>query len=314
MEVVFTILLGALGLVLYLFNVNNNQMWRLKNELRTKEEEIRNLIDSMEESSRKNTKLTMQLQESKKNFLKSPNMNNNEILKLNKELTAKSKEFSALQKQFREKENELLRLKHSSENEILNLKKINADLQRKISELEQQRQAQKNTFSNLWSETGNENFSLKKQLEEKESIISNLQRKISNLEFENYQLQDEILKVEKKINATDSLKKTITNLKSQNERLKKKISKPKTKTKAKTKDIILPFSDGRFVEVVFKGYANRNTYDYLLGNNFDVNVGDFVMVPVKGGTIIPAKVVRISEPGERSKEAKSEIIEKIYHW
>ena len=66
----------------------------------------------------------------------------------------------------------------------------------------------------------------------------------------------------------------------------------------------------RFVSVIFQKNDSKS-YDYFVGNN-DVQVGDFVEVYIKDKnhgkpkqTI--AKVIYLSEPGEESKHAKSEI-------
>lgn len=69
--------------------------------------------------------------------------------------------------------------------------------------------------------------------------------------------------------------------------------------------------DRRFVQVIFTPDA-KNSYDYLLGNNPDVQVGDFVEVYVAdkdGGkpNWSVAQVIYISEPGEKSEYAKSKI-------
>lgn len=67
----------------------------------------------------------------------------------------------------------------------------------------------------------------------------------------------------------------------------------------------------RFVQVIFTPDSTK-CYDYFLGNNPDVKVGDFVEVYVsKNDNSKPewsiAKVVYISEPGEVSEYAKSKI-------
>lgn len=75
----------------------------------------------------------------------------------------------------------------------------------------------------------------------------------------------------------------------------------------------LPAS-GRFVQVIFKK-GDRKRYDYFLGDNYDVRVNDFVMVPVHdkfsgNNTIKIARVKYISAPGEVSRKAKSTVIRK----
>ena len=67
----------------------------------------------------------------------------------------------------------------------------------------------------------------------------------------------------------------------------------------------------RFVSVIFRK-GDRKCYDYFVGKNQDVQVGDFVEVYIRDKehgkpkrTI--AEVVYLSEPGEESKHAKSAI-------
>ena len=74
---------------------------------------------------------------------------------------------------------------------------------------------------------------------------------------------------------------------------------------------ILP-TEKRFVSVIFKKRAKKR-FDYLLGDNYDVRVDDFVVVHVNisGKTTWKiAKVVYISLPGEVSPYAKSAVIKK----
>ena len=72
----------------------------------------------------------------------------------------------------------------------------------------------------------------------------------------------------------------------------------------------------RFVKVIFTP-ESKKCYDYLLGDNQDVNVGDFVEVYVSTDNgkseVAVAQVVYISEPGEVSKFAKSKIKRKSKH-
>ena len=72
----------------------------------------------------------------------------------------------------------------------------------------------------------------------------------------------------------------------------------------------------RFVKVIFTP-ESKKCYDYLLGDNPDVNVGDFVEVYVSTDNgkseWTVAQVVYISEPGEVSKFAKSKIKRKSKH-
>lgn len=70
-------------------------------------------------------------------------------------------------------------------------------------------------------------------------------------------------------------------------------------------------SEKRFIQVIFTPNSKKR-YDYLLGNNHDVRVGDFVEVFVSDSEMgkpkwSVAQVVYISEPGEVSKYAKSKI-------
>ena len=67
----------------------------------------------------------------------------------------------------------------------------------------------------------------------------------------------------------------------------------------------------RFVQVVFNP-DSKKCYDYFLGNNPDVKVGDFVEVYVSNNDNgkpewAVAKVVYLSDPGETSDYAKSKI-------
>lgn len=69
-----------------------------------------------------------------------------------------------------------------------------------------------------------------------------------------------------------------------------------------------------FVSVIFRKRA-RKRYDYFLGDNFDVKVGDFVEVYVHSkisGQVEwkVAKVVYMSKPGEVSEKARSTILKK----
>ena len=73
-------------------------------------------------------------------------------------------------------------------------------------------------------------------------------------------------------------------------------------------------TEERFVSVIFKK-GDKRRYDYFLGNNYDIKVDDFVVVPVHDkfsdrNTIKIAKVKYISAPGEISRKAKSTVIRK----
>ena len=72
------------------------------------------------------------------------------------------------------------------------------------------------------------------------------------------------------------------------------------------------YNDKRFVQVIFKKHAKKR-FDYFLGENYDIRVGDFVVVHVNNSgraTWKIAKVVYISKQGEISNHAKSKIIKK----
>lgn len=66
-----------------------------------------------------------------------------------------------------------------------------------------------------------------------------------------------------------------------------------------------------FVQVIFKKNGKKR-YDYYLGDNYDVRVGDFVEVYAydkwsRKSRLRIAKVLYISSPGETSAYAKTEI-------
>ena len=79
-------------------------------------------------------------------------------------------------------------------------------------------------------------------------------------------------------------------------------------------EIKSPSADKRFVKVIFTP-DSKKCYDYLLGNNRDIKIGDFVEVYVNDKergkpTWSVAKVVYISKTGEFSEHAKSKIKKK----
>lgn len=89
---------------------------------------------------------------------------------------------------------------------------------------------------------------------------------------------------------------------------------------AETKSHLSPPVEKRFVSVIFKEDSKKR-YDYFLGENHDVKVGDFVEVYAndidKGKPArAVAKVVYLSSPGEKSDYAKSTIKKKSnrYKW
>lgn len=87
------------------------------------------------------------------------------------------------------------------------------------------------------------------------------------------------------------------------------LSSPLTPTLTKTQPSL---SIKRFVQVIFKKRGKKR-FDYLLGDNYDIKIGDFVVVHVNisGKTTWKiAKVVYISLPGEVSPYAKSAVIKK----
>lgn len=123
MEVISTILLCAVGFLVYLVNANNNEVLRLKNILRDTEYLIR-------EKDEENSSLKKQIVSEKNKLLRQPAVNMNEVSRLRKEIDKNRGEISDLQKKLREKEkiisdlrnvNSSLNLK--SENEIQNLRR-----------------------------------------------------------------------------------------------------------------------------------------------------------------------------------------------
>ena len=231
MEVIITIQFCALSLMLYLLNANNNQIWRLKNEQHSKDDEIRNLSYALEQSKNENTKLTTQLQ-GRKNLLPKPTINfkqgnDREISKLNKEVTEKRNEIFELQRKLR-------------------------DIEIKYSDL-----------NRMYSSFKDANNELRKQLVELEEENSKLKRRLENIQAP----------------------------------LPISFSPTPPKTK-------------RFVQVIFQKYSH-DRYDYLLGDNPDVKVGDYVKVWANGRQT-RAKVLKISDPDEVSPYAKTPIIGKIY--
>lgn len=77
------------------------------------------------------------------------------------------------------------------------------------------------------------------------------------------------------------------------------------------KSVPPPADEKIFVSVIFKEH-DQKYYDYFLGDNHDVKVGDFVEVyfnnKISGKTERRiAKVVYISKPGEISEYARSKI-------
>ena len=107
----------------------------------------------------------------------------------------------------------------------------------------------------------------------------------------------------------DKNNKEISKLKDE---LDKRISntKPATPKKSRKKS---PPSEKKFVKVIFEKDATKS-YDYFLGN-FDVKVGDFVVVHISDKSsgkvkLRAAQIIYISAPDEISQYANSEIFKK----
>lgn len=93
--------------------------------------------------------------------------------------------------------------------------------------------------------------------------------------------------------------------------LKTEINKLRTTKSSANQTKSPPIDDKRFVQVIFNPNS-KNCYDYLLGNNTNIQVGDFVEVYVgdkDGGKPkwSVAQIIYISKPGEVSEFAKSKI-------
>ena len=78
--------------------------------------------------------------------------------------------------------------------------------------------------------------------------------------------------------------------------------------------VLQHIDENTFVSVIFKE-RDQKYYDYLLGNNPDVKIGDFVEVYFNNKLSGKperrvAKVVYVSKPGEISEYAKSKIKKK----
>lgn len=79
-------------------------------------------------------------------------------------------------------------------------------------------------------------------------------------------------------------------------------------------NVKLPTETKKFVKVIFKK-GDRKRYDYFLGDNDDIKVGDFVEVwaheKFSGEDKLKiVKVVYISKPGEVSYKATKEVVRK----
>ena len=71
----------------------------------------------------------------------------------------------------------------------------------------------------------------------------------------------------------------------------------------------------RFVSVVFKE-GQAKLYDYFIGENYDLRVGDYVEVPVRNkftgeSELKIATVKYVSQPGERSERAWATVIGRV---
>lgn len=229
------------------------------------------------------------------------NSNNTEILKLKNSsrekdyetqylLDEKEKEISNLKRQFQTEKTKLLQAPNINGNEILKLKNEIANLKNKLNEKE-------NNIRTL-NET-----------------LSSVQHKNENFRDDNENLKNEILRLNEqfreKSDRIQTLDKMLTATQAENDELKLKINNLENGTLPGINWPPPPHppQPKRFVQVVFPGYS-QDKYDYLLGDNDDVEVGDFVMVGTKGGAR-KAKVVRVSGYGEISKKAKSKIIKKL---
>lgn len=161
----------------------------------------------------------------------------------------------------------------------------------------------------------NENFrinilKIKNELEEKKSQsgINYSRDEIYTLKNKNYELQNNV----------QNLNKILSAIKNENDELRIKIRNlengtlpgidwqhPKTPRQKKPK---------RFLRVIFTKGSNR-FFDYLLGDNRGIKVGDFVMVSYfdkkkKKSELTAAQVIYISGENEFSENATSKIIGK----
>ena len=231
--------------------------------------------------------------------------------------------------------NENLKLKNSFREREFEVQYLLDEKEREISNLKRQFQAEKNKLLQVPNKNRSEIFELQKKLRESENETINLKNRLEKIQNENEMLKKNISKLESELtekNKSNSVdneifilrnknyeqQNIITALKNENDELRTKIKNlernqqreitlfdensftPTTKTLRTSK---------KFVQVIFPGYSH-DRYDYLLGNHRNIKVGDFVMVGTKKGAR-RAKVVYISEAGEISSRAKSEIIKKV---
>ena len=90
------------------------------------------------------------------------------------------------------------------------------------------------------------------------------------------------------------------------------INQPPRPQPAQQQYLPQPVNNATFVSVIFKR-GDRKSYDYFLGNNYNVRVGDFVIVYArdkksKTAERKIAQVVFISSFGDVSPYARSEIV------
>lgn len=115
--------------------------------------------------------------------------------------------------------------------------------------------------------------------------------------------KNEIRRLKETVHEQDKLIVSLKQKLQQHEKLLQKFSSADNKSTSQ--------SEKRFIQVIFTPNSKKR-YDYLLGNNHDVRVGDFVEVFVSDSEMgkpkrSVAQVVYISEPGEVSEYAKSKI-------
>ena len=99
--------------------------------------------------------------------------------------------------------------------------------------------------------------------------------------------------------------------KNQNEISELKAEIHRLRQNGSNKSVPPPVNEKIFVSVIFKKH-DQKYYDYFLGDNHDVKIGDFVEVyfnnKISGKTERRiAKVIYISKPGEISEYARSKI-------
>ena len=279
MEVIATILFCAICFFAYLANANNNEILKLKNSIRESELEKQYLLDEKEKEI-SNLKNNFQIEKNK--LLRQPIANRIETSSLKEQFDKNRGEIQELQKKL-----------HDRENIISSLKQRIADTQ---------------NFHSIQSEKLR---SFKSENENLKIIISQLKRELEEKKY-SYNIKsntDELSLLKRLLNATQ---KENINLKTQISKLDSELRELKT-TQKKTVSQGTLFNDysvsEKFVQVVFRGFSDKR-HDYFLGKHKNISVGDIVLVGTKNGAK-PAQVVRISEPGEFSAYANSNIIKKL---